>query len=192
MLMEARTWSLFLVFLLLVPLLPLSQSPHEEIVIENEFWTSEQASEYWTLGASPTMEKSSLRLTSGLLHPVTGSFDPLLVSPSLPDILHDDLDVVQTGMLIIQDVDADRTDLEEWLELQGFPILDVIPDDALLIRVPTDPHELDAAISSIVSNEGIRWFGSQHPGWRPWGCTQTFSAEPKRGRDGIGEARHGR
>ena len=87
----------------------------------------------------------------------------MLVTPSLPSILHDSLDVVRTGMLIIQDVDADRTDLEEWLEVQGFPILDVIPDDALLIRVPTDPHQLDAAISSIVSNEGIRWFGSQHP-----------------------------
>ena len=166
MLMQGRTWSVFLVFLFMVPLLPLYHTPNEEIRVEDEFWTSEQASEYWTLGASPTLEKSSLRLTSGLLHPVTGSFDPLLLSPSLPGILHDDLDVVRTGMLIIQDVDSDRTDLEEWLEVQGFPILDVIPDDALLIRVPTEPHQLDAAISSIVSNEGIRWFGSQHPGWR--------------------------
>ena len=166
MLMQARTWSLFLVFLLLVPLLPLSHSSNEAIEPENEFWTSEQASEHWNVGATPILEESSLRLTSGLLHPVTGSFDPMLVTPSLPSILHDSLDVVQTGMLIIQDVDADRTDLEEWLEVQGFPILDVIPDDALLIRVPTDPHQLDAAISSIVSNEGIRWFGSQHPGWR--------------------------
>ena len=100
--MQGRTWSLFLVFLFMVPLLPLYHTPSEEIRVEDEFWTSEQASEYWTLGASPTLEKSTLRLTSGLLHPVTGSFDPLVLSPSLPGILHDDLDVVRQNYLLKQ------------------------------------------------------------------------------------------
>ncbi len=164
--MQARSWSLFLVFILLVPLLPSSDSLNQEMPLENESWSSEQASEHWTIGASPILESSSMRQTSGLLHPVTGSFDPLVVTPVLPSNLHNSLDVIQTGMLIIQDIDADRSDLHDWLKIQDFPVLDIIPDDALLIRVPTDPNELDAAISAISSNEGIRWFGSQHPGWR--------------------------
>ena len=136
------------------------------MIEDNQFWTSEQASDYWVIGANPILESSTLRPSSGLLHPVSGSFDPLLSSPLLPGILHDDLDVIRTGMLIVQDADGDRTDLEEWLGVHGFTILDVIPDDALLVRIPTEPSQLDAAISSIASNEGIRWFGSQHPGWR--------------------------
>ncbi|MBA46315.1 MAG: hypothetical protein CMB31_07005 [Euryarchaeota archaeon] len=164
--MQARSWSLFLVFLLLVPLLPLTSSSENEMHADENYWSSGQASEFWKIGASPNLEISSLKQTSGLLHPVTGSFDPMLVTPVLSGNLHNNLDVVNTGMLIIQDIDADRTDLEEWLKVHDFPILDVIPDDALLIRVPTHPNELDAAISLIASNEGIRWFGSQHPGWR--------------------------
>ena len=53
-----------------------------------------------------------------------------------------------------------------WFSMQGYEILDVLPDDAILIRLPTDPSRLDAAISSIAANDGVRWFGSQHPGWR--------------------------
>ncbi len=166
MLMQVRRWSLFLVFLLLIPLLPLGHSENLEISDGDMFWTSDQAIDHWVIGANPFLESSTLRSTSGLLHPVSGSFDPLLTTPLLPSSLHDDLDVIRTGMLIVQDVDADRTDLEEWLETHDFTILDVIPDDALLIRLPTEPYQLDAAISSIASNEGIRWFGSQHPGWR--------------------------
>ena len=164
--MQVRGWSLFLVFLLLIPLIPLMHENDEIMEDEDVFWTSEEASVNWILGATPILQTSPLRSTSGLLHPVTGSFDPLLTSPMLSAGLHDNLDVIRTGMLIVQDVDADRTDLENWLNLQGFPILDVIPDDALLVRLPTEPSQLDAAISSIASNEGIRWFGSQHPGWR--------------------------
>ncbi len=164
--MDARSWSLFLVFLLLVPLLPHFDSSNNEKVENSQSWSSNQASQHWTVGAHPVMEISTLRQTSGLLHPVTGSYDPLLVTPVLPSMLHNDLDVVKTGMLIVQDVDADRSDLEEWLAVHEFEILDVIPDDSFLIRVPTEPHALDAAISIISSNEGIRWFGSQHPGWR--------------------------
>ena len=164
--MQVRGWSLFLVFLLLIPLIPLIHENDEKMEDEDDFWTSEEASENWIIGANPILQPSPLRPTSGLLHPVTGSFDPLLTAPLFSAGFHDDLDVIRTGMLIVQDVDADRTDLENWLNLQGFPILDVIPDDALLVRLPTEPSQLDAAISSIASNEGIRWFGSQHPGWR--------------------------
>ena len=164
--MQVRGWSLFLVFLLLIPLIPLIHENDIKMEDEGDFWTSEQASENWILGAHPILETSSLRPTSGLLHPVTGSFDPLLTTPLFSGGFHDDLDVIRTGMLIVQDVDADRTDLENWFDVQGYSILDVIPDDALLVRLPTEPSQLDAAISSIASNEGIRWFGSQHPGWR--------------------------
>ena len=113
--MQVRGWSLFLVFLLLIPLIPLMHGNDEIMEDEDVFWTSEEASVNWILGATPILQTSPLRSTSGLLHPVTGSFDPLLTSPMLSAGLHDNLDVIRTGMLIVQDVDADRTDLENWL-----------------------------------------------------------------------------
>ena len=164
--MVERRLSVLLVSLFLIPLIPLGNEMVEMDAPEVTQWTSDEAASHWSIGGSPFLEESSLRAATGMLHPVTGSFDPLISTPILPEGLHDNLDVVSTGFLIVQDIDADLSDLMGWLSMQGYEVLDVLPDDALLIRLPTDPARLDAAVSAIAANEGIRWFGSQHPGWR--------------------------
>lgn len=164
--MVERRLSVLLVSLFLLPLVPLGDEMTDVDAPDVVQWTSDEAASHWSIGGSPALEKSSLRATTGLLHPVTGTFDPLLSTPMLPEGLHDDLDVISTGFLIVQDIDADLSDLMSWFSMQGYDILDVLPDDAILIRLPTDPSRLDAAISSIAANDGVRWFGSQHPGWR--------------------------
>ena len=164
--MVERRLSVWLVSLFLLPLVPLGDEMTDMDAPDVVQWTSDEAASHWSIGGSPVLEKSSLRATTGLLHPVTGTFDPLLSTPVLPEGLHDDLDVISTGFLIVQDIDADLSDLMSWFSMQGYEILDVLPDDAILIRLPTDPSRLDAAISSIAANDGVRWFGSQHPGWR--------------------------
>ena len=83
--MVERRLSVLLVSLFLLPLVPLGDEMTDVDAPDVVQWTSDEAASHWSIGGSPALEKSSLRATTGLLHPVTGTFDPLLSTPMLPE-----------------------------------------------------------------------------------------------------------
>ena len=78
--MVERRLSILLVSLFLLPLLPSGDGIADMDADESVQWSSEEAASHWSISSSPVLEKSSLRSTTGLLHPVTGTFDPLILS----------------------------------------------------------------------------------------------------------------
>ncbi len=176
--MQSRAW-LFVVLFLLVstPLAgavgsaPSNDSPPSELdahpsVLEEftEVQRLEMAREHWSPMPTGTVFESALHPATGLVHLAAGSFDPLLSQgPALPDSLRRDNDLAQTGMVLVQ-LNVPNGDMMKSIanELE-MVILDIMGEETWLLRLPEDQA---TALASLQSNENIRWWGSQHPGWR--------------------------
>ena len=102
---------------------------------------------------------------SGLIHSPFGSFDPLQDPiPLGPENLYDYRALHRTGLAIIQSNSVDMTNLNELLELHDIPVIDVIPDSALIIRLPV--NEVLAYQSLLEKSEYVRWVGELPIAWR--------------------------
>ena len=106
-----------------------------------------------------------LRASSGLLHSPFGSFDPLRDPiPLGPENLYDPKALERTGMLLVQSSSADMTDLSDSLSSMGLEVLDVFPDDAVVVRV--DSSGDDGVLAAIDSIPSVRWAGELPVSWR--------------------------
>ena len=106
-----------------------------------------------------------LRASSGLLHSPFGSFDPLRDPiPLGPENLYDPKALERTGMLLVQSSSADMTDLFDSLSSMGLEVLDVFPDDALVVRV--DSSGDGGVLAAIDSIPSVRWAGELPVSWR--------------------------
>ena len=110
-----------------------SESP--SISIPNEAITDLQWSEI-----SVDYESSyDLKKFSGLINSPFGDFDPLVDPiPLGPENLFDSSAIFRTGLVIIQSNGVDMTGLIDLLDLYEIPIIDSIPDSALIVRLPVD------------------------------------------------------
>jgi len=106
-----------------------------------------------------------LREASGLLHSPFGSFDPLNAPiPLGPENLYDPQALRRTGMLIVQSDSSDMTAMMNAFSIMGVDVLDVIPDDAVVVRV--DPLSDADVVESINRIPSVRWTGALPVAWR--------------------------
>ena len=176
--MRSRAW-LFVVLFLLVStplamaseaLLPLTPSPVEgeglAVQVEPSLTEEERlelASEHWHLLPKAQQVLVDLKPSTGIIHLASGSFDPLLGDG--PEVGHEWMrknDASFTGMAILQLEEANGLLLNQLSENHNFAVLDVLHDEAWLIRLDGATTSFDA----LEAEEGVRWVGHQQPGWR--------------------------
>jgi len=112
----------------------------------------------WTSISVVRPSTYSLREASGVIHSPFGSFDPIRdVIPLGPETLYDPSAMQRTGMLLVQSTSADMTPLQESLSAMGVSVIDVVPDDTVVIRV--DSQRIDAIIGELGRLPSVRWAG---------------------------------
>ena len=106
-----------------------------------------------------------LRESSGILHSPFGAFDPLDDPiPLGPENLYDPLALRRTGMLLVQSYSADMTAMMNAFSSMGVDVLDVVPDDAVVVRV--DPLSDTGVVEAINRLPSVRWTGELPVAWR--------------------------
>ena len=186
--MQSRAW-LFVVLFLLVstPLTGAVQSTStndvEGDLVQNlspavaemtEAQRLEMARNHWSPMPAATAFSSALHPSTGLVHLAAGSFDPLLSSGPTPEpTLTRTNDMLHTGLILVQ-LEVPNGDLMAQLaEDLGMTVMDVMGDETWLLRLP---EKAEASLASLGANDDVRWFGSQHPGWRLSPSLQTLPA----------------
>lgn len=175
--MLSRAWLSVVLFLLVST--PLSVAANATVQPSNEHQQAEPESSFsldqlseiqrlelarshWSTMPQASMVEASIKASTGQLHLSHGSFDPLISEgPVLPAWLVRDGDMVHTGLAILQLHEANGGVLSSLQEAYGFSVLDVLYDEAWLIRLPSN-----ADLPSLEQESAVRWLGAQHPGWR--------------------------
>ena len=107
-----------------------------------------------------------LRRTSGLIHSPYGTFDPIEQPiPLGPENLFDSAALERTRFALVQSTSADLTGISQTLSELGLVLIETIPDDTILIRIPM---QFDAAttLSEIGNLDEVRWAGHLPIAWR--------------------------
>ena len=106
-----------------------------------------------------------LRESSGLLHSPFGAFDPLNDPvPIGPENLYDPQALRRTGMLLVQSGSADMTAMLNTFSSMGVDVLDVVPDNAVVVRV--DSLSDSGVVETINKLPNVRWVGELPIAWR--------------------------
>jgi len=103
---------------------------------------------------------------SGQLWVQTGAFDPLTESSDIPFHLAADDDPFATGFLIIQLHSNDGDVAQALAESVSASIVDTLPEDAWVLRLPSGTTARSVAMLSLAEDDRVRWVGAQHPAWR--------------------------
>jgi uncharacterized membrane protein len=123
-----------------------------------------QASAHWNLLPEPALEAGHWAASTGFIHLAAGSFDPLVTEgPDVPTGFGRLGDAQQTGLAMVQLHRADGVLMEALAKEHGLTVLDVLHDEAWLVRLPDPPMD---AMHRLNADERIRWVGHQAPGWR--------------------------
>lgn len=129
---------------------PNSENPHQQ-----PFWQV----------AEPTQSHYELRQSTGIIHSPYGPFDPLVDPiPLGPENLYDSMALERTGMAIVQSSSPDLTAMLTILQELNLPIIDMLPDDSVIVRV--DAMENPSIISTLMDDKSIRWAGTLPIAWR--------------------------
>ena len=106
-------------------------------ITSNEFISESQWSQLFSVSESVYDVKNF----SGLIYSPFGDFDPLYDPiPLGPENLYDLSAIHRTGLVIIQSKSVDMTGLMQLLYSHDLPIIDTLPDSALVVRLPTDDN----------------------------------------------------
>ena len=162
-----RAWlPLFLVGLMLaMPWTSLAPEAPLEAASEAE-WTAAEAAEHWFEATGTTGPSVVIESGSGLLWVQTGVFDPLTSTPEVPPHLAADDDPFATGFLLMQ-LNLNDGELARVLaESVGAAIVDTLPEDAWVLRLPSGVEARAAAMLSLAEDDRVRWVGAQQPAWR--------------------------
>ena len=102
---------------------------------------------------------------SGIIHSPFGNFDPLKdPMPLGPENLYDSSAILRTGLVIIQSNSVDMIDLINLIDFYGYPIIDTIPDSALIVRLPIE--DIFTSISELEKSPSVRWVEGLPIAWR--------------------------
>jgi len=124
----------------------------------------ELAASYWAGMPAASVVSTPLMASSGMIHMALGSFDPLLGDgPEVPLSLKRANDAAHTGMVVVQLHHPDGTALDQVVSKHGLTVLDVLHDEAWLVRLPPQGT---TSLVDLQAEEAVRWAGQQHPGWR--------------------------
>ena len=148
-----------------------SEVAHETILEQpsalgepSEFERLELAASHWNSMPEASVVSTPLAPSTGMIHMAAGSFDPLLGDgPELnPDVLRTN-DVAHTGMAIVQMHLRDGTLFEQVAEKNDLTVLDILHDEAWLVRLPASGQ---VSLQELEEDERVRWVGQHQPGWR--------------------------
>ena len=172
--MHSRAWLLLVLFLLVsTPLTVLAEdsskdSPRDGTPLQDETLSEHErlalAASHWAMMPEASLVATEWKPSTGLLHVPSGSFDPTM--EPLPELLPEYQrahDVAHTGMVVIQLHRPDGTLLEQLVKQHDLAVLDVLHDEGWLVRLPPSSS---LTLEELNSEEGVRWVGQHHPGWR--------------------------
>jgi len=107
-----------------------------------------------------------LRSTTGLIHSPYGSFDPLIhPMPLGPETVYDVNSLERTRFAIVQSDSANLNLLKKNLEEVGMIVIETIPDDTFLIRIPMQ-FNVERTLNDLGQISGVRWVGELPIAWR--------------------------
>ena len=113
---------------------------------------------------SPSIHQ--LKTTSGFIHSPYGSFDPILQPiPLGPENIVDFQALDRTRFALVQSESADLTTLQQNLQESGLIVIESIPDDTIIIRIPVQ-YNSAITLHELGSMEGVRWAGELPISWR--------------------------
>ena len=157
---------LFLVFLMVtMPWSSSSFSVYEESQ-DSPLWTAAEAAENWFESNGAPGPGVSISSGSGQLWVQTGNFDPLYQESVIPPYLQATDDPFATGFLIVQLHQNDGVLAETLAKGVDANIVDTLPEDAWVLRLPNTTEARSAAIIQLAEDDRVRWVGAQQPAWR--------------------------
>lgn len=179
-----------LVFLMLTTsLATLVSTSHQEATTESiqledvaPQWTAEEAATQWSVANPSSGLTVPIKSSSGQIHTVLGSFDPVSDEPPLPPVeFRDQFDIDNTRFVIVQLNTHDYTAFENLIVALGLVDLDHIPDSAYLVRLPADSQDAFLALQELSRHPTVRSVVVQHPGWRLQPDLMTLSIDAQNG-----------
>ncbi len=157
---------LFLVALMLTMSWSTAISPGSIETIESPLWTAAEAAENWHESEGSPGPNVAISSGSGVLWVQTGDFDPLYEQPSIPYSLQANDDPFATGFLIMQLFQNDGQLAEILAKGVDANIVDTLPEDAWVLRLPSSTQSRSNAILELAEDDRVRWVGAQQPAWR--------------------------
>lgn len=115
-------------------------------------------------GVTPSVYK--MKPNSGLIHSPYGGFDPILNPiPLGPENLIDLHALERTRFALVQSNSGDLTLLHQNLLEKGMIVIETIPDDTLVIRIPIQFNSVKTLLE-LNSMDEVRWAGEMPISWR--------------------------
>ena len=145
-------------------------TPAEDHALEESTadWDAAEAASRWAEAIAEPAGSVPLSVGSGQLWVQPGTFDPLFESsPEMDAALVDDFDWSRTGVIIVQLAQRDGEHMASLAASVGATVLDGLPEDAWVLRLPTgDANHGLAIVEQLAADDQVRWIGAQQPGWR--------------------------
>ncbi|MDG1525539.1 MAG: hypothetical protein P8Q90_05680, partial [Candidatus Thalassarchaeaceae archaeon] len=157
---------LFLVLLMVTMPWSSSSFTTHEVSEESPLWTASEAAENWYESNGAPGPGVSISSGSGQLWVQTGNFDPLHQQSIIPPYLQATDDPFATGFLIIQLFENNGGVAEILAKGVDANIVDTLPEDAWVLRLPYTTEARSAAIIQLAEDDRVRWVGAQQPAWR--------------------------
>ena len=141
-------------------------STSTEDPLSTPLWTAAEAAENWFESEGAPGHSVAISSGSGELWVQTGNFDPLAEQPTIPVYLQASDDPFATGFLIMQLFQNDGILAETIANGVGAIIVDTLPEDAWVLRLPSSTEDRSSAILQLAEDDQVRWVGAQQPAWR--------------------------
>ena len=147
---------------------PSEEAPETEAVSSDDKTEQERlelAASLWNAMPTASVVTTPLMESTGFIHLASGSFDPLFgEGPEAPASLLRDHDASHTGMVILQLHEPDGTALEAVVAKHDLTVLDVMHDEAWLVRLSEEKST--SSLADLQEEDAVRWVGHHQPGWR--------------------------
>jgi len=162
-----RAWVPFILVALMVTMPWATSVPvTSESSLESPLWTAAEAAENWYESEGSPGPNIAISSGSGKIWVQTGGFDPLSEQSAIPHHLQADDDPFATGFIIVQLYLNDGVLVESLAKGVGATVVDTLPEDAWILRLPSNALGRSTAIIQLADNEHVRWVGAQQPAWR--------------------------
>ena len=116
--------------------------------------------------SSASSSTHQIKQSSGLIHSPYGSFDPILHPiPLGPENIVDLHALDRTRFALVQSSTADLTSLQQNLQDKGMMVIETIPDDTFIIKIPIQFNSAKTLLE-LSSMDGVRWAGELPIAWR--------------------------
>ena len=162
-----RAWVPFILVTLMLTLPWATSIPTAPIApLDSPQWTAAEAAENWYESEGSPGPSVAITSGSGKIWVQTGGFDPLFEQPSIPSNLQAFDDPFATGFIVMQLHLNDGVLAESLAKGVGATVVDTLPEDAWILRLPSSVLGRSNAIIQLADNEEVRWIGAQQPAWR--------------------------